>query len=124
MDEMRELRMLAEQLAGASARIDPIVEDWSARTFTGAAAGGGVVATVDAAGTLLALDISALSKRRHDGVTLGDAVVAAVHAAERVAAQAKAVMMGELEAAAGPHLGNLLGDAQRSFETRANREPE
>ncbi|GGP02531.1 YbaB/EbfC family nucleoid-associated protein [Nonomuraea glycinis] len=124
MDEMRELRMLAERLAGASARIDPIVEEWSARTFTGSAAGGGVVATVDPAGTLLALDISELSKRRHDGVTLGDAVVQAVHAAERVAERAKAAMMRELEAAAGPHLGGLLGDAQRSFEARANREPE
>lgn len=124
MDEIRELQMLAEQLAGASARIDPIVEDWSARTFTGTAAQGGVVATVDAVGTLLALDISALSKRRHDGVTLGDEVVAAVHAAERMAAQAKAAMTRELEASAGPGLGSLLTDAQRSFETRVNREPE
>ncbi|MEV4892479.1 YbaB/EbfC family nucleoid-associated protein [Nonomuraea sp. NPDC055795] len=121
MDEMRRLRTLAEQLAGASATIEPVVESWSSRTFTAASAEGGVVATVDAAGTLLALDISALSKRRYDGVSLADAVVVAVHAAEETAAEAKAAMLAELDAAAGHHLGSLLGDAQRDFEARARR---
>ncbi|MFD9941188.1 YbaB/EbfC family nucleoid-associated protein [Nonomuraea sp. NPDC059023] len=124
MDEMRQLRMYAERLAGASAKIDPIVEKWSARTFTGAAAEGGVVATVDAAGTLVALDISALGKRRNDGIALADAVVAAVEAAEGMAAQAKAEMMDELVAATGHRLGSLLGDAQRDFEARAHRRPD
>ncbi|MFI6909413.1 YbaB/EbfC family nucleoid-associated protein [Nonomuraea sp. NPDC050394] len=120
MDEMWEPRTSAEQLAAASAKIDPIVESWIARTFTATSADGGVVATVDAAGSLLSLDISALSKRRYDSVTLADAVVAAVHAAEAMAAQAKAVMEAELDAAAGHHLGSLRGDAQRDFEARAH----
>lgn len=52
-----------------------------ARRFTGTADEEGVVATVDADGTLLDLRISALSKRRHDEVTLADAVIAADDAA-------------------------------------------
>ncbi|WP_326819969.1 YbaB/EbfC family nucleoid-associated protein [Streptosporangium sp. NBC_01756] len=118
MDEMDELRRLAEQLSKASAEAEAAVAEWGARKFTGTADKGGVVATVDAVGNLLALDISVLSKRRHDGVTLGDAVVVAIHAAEQAAAEAKATMAPDLRMGSGPGPGDLLGDAQRAFEAR------
>lgn len=74
---------------------------------------------MDAVGNLLALDISVLSKRRHDGVTLADAVVVAIHAAEQAAAEAKDAMTSNLNMGSGLGRGDLLGDAQRDFETRA-----
>lgn len=119
MDEMNELRRLAEQMSAASAEIEAAVAEWGARQFTGTADRGGVVATVDAVGNLLALDISVLSKRRHDGVTLGDAVVVAIHAAEQAAAEAKNAMTSGLNVGSGLDSGDLFGDAQRDFETRA-----
>ncbi|SDI30275.1 Conserved DNA-binding protein YbaB [Sinosporangium album] len=119
LGDLGELRRLAEQLSKSSAAFEASVAQWSERRFTGTADKGGVVATVDAAGNLLSLEISPLSKRRLDGVTIGDAVVAAVHAGELAAAEAKEAMMRELQAGAGPHVGSLLSEAQRSFETRS-----
>ncbi|MEU0566631.1 YbaB/EbfC family nucleoid-associated protein [Nonomuraea sp. NPDC005983] len=118
---MDELRMLSEQLERMSAEAEAVVAEWGAREFTGSADDGGVVATVDAAGTLLALDVSQLSKRRHDGVTLGDAVVAAVHAAEQAAAEAKTTMMRDL--GAGAHLSTLMDQAQHDFDSRSTATP-
>ncbi|WP_219504339.1 YbaB/EbfC family nucleoid-associated protein [Nonomuraea ceibae] len=118
-----ELRNQAEQLAGATARIEEIVAAWSTRTFTGSADSGGVVATVDAAGGLLSVDISVVSKRRHDGVTLGDAIVAAVRAAENAAAESQDAMTRELNTATGERLGALLDDARRAFHDRAGPRP-
>ncbi|WP_336211115.1 YbaB/EbfC family nucleoid-associated protein [Nonomuraea sp. LPB2021202275-12-8] len=115
---MDDLRKLSEQMEAMSARAETVAEEWSEREFTGSADNGGVVATVDPVGTLKALDISPLSKRRNDGVTLGDAVVAAIHAAEQAAAEAKDAMMRELGAGAG--LTGLMDQAQRDFESRAN----
>ncbi|WP_431898411.1 YbaB/EbfC family nucleoid-associated protein [Nonomuraea sp. bgisy101] len=120
MDEYEELDRLAEQLAGAAAAYEASVEEWSRRQFTGTADEEGIVATVDAMGNLVSLQISLRSKRRHDGVTLGDAVVTAVHAAEQAAAEAQETMMRS-----GPAgIGGLLADAQRSFERRGGLQPD
>lgn len=115
MDELNRLRTLTEQLehlerlsaaqTGAEAAIE-----LTTRKFTGTADKGGIVATVDGSGNLLAIDISGLSKRRHDGVTLGDAAVKAVHAAEQAAAQEKAALMGRL--GADLDLIAILGDVR------------
>ena len=121
MDDLRELAERKEAMSPPG-RHDRAGMERAA--FIGCADRGGVVATVDAAGTLVALEVSSLSKRRNDGSDARGRGGRAVHAAEQVAAEAKEAMMRELEAAAGPHLGGLLGDAQRSFEARANREPE
>ncbi|MFB4292807.1 YbaB/EbfC family nucleoid-associated protein [Nonomuraea sp. ATR24] len=118
-----ELRNQAEQLAGATSRIEEIVAAWSTRTFTGSADSGGVVATVDAAGGLLSVDISVVSKRRHDGVTLSDAIVAAVRAAENAAAESQDAMTRELNTATGERLGALVDDARRAFHDRAGPRP-
>ncbi|MFI6602713.1 YbaB/EbfC family nucleoid-associated protein [Nonomuraea sp. NPDC050536] len=93
--------------------MDELVDEWSERHFTGQGDRGGVVANVDAVGNLLALEISAMSKRRLDGPALGDAVVAAVRAAEEAASEAQAVMLR------GLHPG--LAEAQQAFEARSRR---
>ncbi|MGW0803396.1 YbaB/EbfC family nucleoid-associated protein [Nonomuraea sp. NPDC002799] len=102
MDEMDRLHKITEELerlerlSAAAAGTETAAEQLAMREFTGKADKGGIVATVDGAGNLLALDISQLSKRRHDGVTLGDAVLEAIHAAERAATEAKSALMGDL----------------------------
>ncbi|MFE3448590.1 YbaB/EbfC family nucleoid-associated protein [Nonomuraea sp. NPDC059194] len=114
MDETDRLRMVTEQLerlerlSATQLDTDAAAQRLMAREFTGMADKGGIVATVDGAGNLLAIDISQLSKRRHDGVTLGDAVVEAIHAAEQTAAEARAALMGDL----GAGLGDLFGARQ------------
>jgi DNA-binding protein YbaB len=113
---MDDLRKLAERMEAMSATAETIAQEWSERRFIGSADRGGVVATVDAAGALVALEVSSLSKRRNDGRTLGDAAVAAVHAAEQAAVEAKEAMMRELGAGAG--LTTLMEQAQRDFEDR------
>ncbi|GAA2300548.1 hypothetical protein GCM10010149_57040 [Nonomuraea roseoviolacea subsp. roseoviolacea] len=122
MDETDRLRILTEQLerleqrSATLAEVGAAVEQWARREFTGKVDQGGIVATVDASGNLLALDISGLSRRRHDGVTLGDAVLAAVHAAEQAAAEARTTMMRDL--GAGAHLSTLMNQARHDFEVR------
>ncbi|OUC97571.1 YbaB/EbfC family nucleoid-associated protein [Streptosporangium minutum] len=122
MDETARLRMLTERLerlerrSAALAETGAAAEQWATREFTGKADRGGITATVDASGNLLALDISQLSKRRHDGVTLGDALVEAVHKAEQAASESRATLMGGLGVDLGVDLGDLFGDAKRFFE--------
>ncbi|MER5422466.1 YbaB/EbfC family nucleoid-associated protein [Streptosporangium roseum] len=122
MDETDRLRMLTERLerlerrSAALAETEATAEQWATREFTGEVDRGGITATVDASGNLLALDISQLSKRRHDGVTLGDAVLEAIHKAEQAASEARATLMGDLGADLGVDMGDLLGDAKRFFE--------
>jgi len=118
---MDDLREPAERLEAMSARAETVAGEWSEREFTGSADNGGVVATVNPVGTLKALDISRLSKRGNDGVTLGDAVVEAVHAAEAAAEEAKDAMMRELSAGAG--LSGLMEQARRDLEGRVNPGP-
>lgn len=118
MDETDRLRMLAERLeqferrSATMAEAGAAAEQLATQEFTGEVDRGGITATVDGSGNLLALDISQLSKRRHDGVTLGDAVLEAIHKAEQAAAEARAALLGDL----GGDLGDLLGDAKRFFE--------
>ncbi|GAA4226141.1 DNA-binding protein YbaB [Streptosporangium album] len=122
MDETDRLRMLTERLeqlerrSATLAEAGAAAEQWVTREFTGKVDKGGITATVDASGNLLALDISQLSKRRHDGVTLGDAVLEAIHKAEQAASEARATLMGDLGVDLGVDLGDLFGDAKRFFE--------
>ncbi|MFC4112061.1 YbaB/EbfC family nucleoid-associated protein [Nonomuraea zeae] len=119
MDETDRLRRLTEQLerlerlSATQADSQAAAEQLAAREFTGKADKGGITATVNGAGSLLTIDISRLSKRRHDGVTLGDAVLVAIRAAEQAAAEAKSALMADVSASLG--LGDLFGDVQRLF---------
>ncbi|GLW12861.1 hypothetical protein Misp01_79890 [Microtetraspora sp. NBRC 13810] len=113
MDDMDRPRLIMEQLerlerlSATQTGTEAAAEQLVTREFTGQADKGGIVATVDGAGNLLAVDISRLSKRRHDGVTLGDAVLEAIHAAEQAAAEARSALTGGLGAGLG--LDDLFG---------------
>jgi len=63
-----------------SAALD--VRSWLALRHHGSSAGGEVTAEVGPTGALLELTIDERARRRLDARTLGDRVVAAVHAAE------------------------------------------
>ncbi|WP_244312288.1 YbaB/EbfC family nucleoid-associated protein [Microbispora hainanensis] len=118
---MRELRARMERLTAAAALMDERVAEWSTREHTGRADEGRITATVDAVGTLRALDIHPLSMRRLDGRALAEAVLTAVRRAEASAEAAKEEMLrGGLEAAGLPHVADLLGDARRAFDERAS----
>ncbi|NJP24192.1 hypothetical protein FLW53_08270 [Microbispora sp. SCL1-1] len=121
MNEMRELRARIERLTAAAALMDELAAEWSTRKHIGRADEGRITATVDAVGTLLALDIYPLSMRRLDGRGLAEAVLKAVRRAEAAAEAAKEELMrGGLEAAGLPHVADLLGDARRAFDERAS----
>ncbi|MFG3437847.1 YbaB/EbfC family nucleoid-associated protein [Nonomuraea sp. NPDC047897] len=119
MDEPERLARITEQLerlerlSAKQAEAAAAAEQLMTREFVGRADKGGITATVDGAGNLLAVDIGRLSMRRHDGVTLGDAVLEAIHAAEHAAAEARTALTGDLGAGLG--LGDLCGDAQQLF---------
>ncbi|GLW05019.1 hypothetical protein Misp01_01490 [Microtetraspora sp. NBRC 13810] len=119
MDDAHELETLMAQLSTASARMEELVAAWTERTFTGGAEEGEVVATADSFGTLLGLDVSRRAKERLDSARLGEAIVAAVHAAEAAAAAAKDEMMGDMRIGDGPSLRDMLGDARRDFRERS-----
>ncbi|MEV4294866.1 YbaB/EbfC family nucleoid-associated protein [Microbispora rosea] len=118
---MRELRARMERLTAAAALMDELATEWSAREHTGRADEGRITATVDAVGTLRALDIHPLSMRRLDGRALAEAVLTAVRRAEAAAEAAKEELLrGGLEAAGVAHVAGLLGDARRAFDERAS----
>ncbi|MFF4123990.1 Conserved DNA-binding protein YbaB [Microbispora rosea] len=118
---MRELRTRMERLTAAAALMDELATEWSTREHTGRADEGRITATVDAVGTLRALEIHPLSMRRLDGRALAEAVLTAVRRAEAAAEAAKEdLLRGGLEAAGVPHVAGLLGDARRAFDERAS----
>ncbi|MEU8277448.1 YbaB/EbfC family nucleoid-associated protein [Microbispora bryophytorum] len=118
---MRELRARMERLSAAAAWMDEVAAEWSTREYAGSADGGRITATVDAVGTLRALDIHPLGMRRLDSRALAEAVLTAVRRAEAAAEAAKEEMLrGGLEAAGLPHMAALLGDARRAFDERAS----
>ncbi|MFD1931562.1 MULTISPECIES: YbaB/EbfC family nucleoid-associated protein [Nonomuraea] len=96
-----------DDLVTLADRADDMVDRWSAGEFTASADEGRIVATTDALGSLLSLDISPVSRRRLDAVELADAILTAVVAAEDAAAASKDELMEDLRA------------AQRSIERRS-----
>ncbi|WP_432934306.1 YbaB/EbfC family nucleoid-associated protein [Microbispora sp. CA-135349] len=120
---MRELRARMERLTAAAALMDELATEWSTREYAGRSDEGRITATVDAAGTLRAVDIHPLSMRRLDSCALAEAVLKAVRRAEAAAEAAKDdLLRGGLEAAGVPHVAGLLRDARRDFDERASPE--
>lgn len=91
---------MQEQLAATQA-------DLAARTFEGSAGGGMVKAVVSGSSRLLSLDISPDVIDPSDPQMLADLVVAAVHAATRLAEEAAQAAVGGVTG--GLDLGGLLG---------------
>ncbi|WP_249350621.1 YbaB/EbfC family nucleoid-associated protein [Microbispora sp. H10836] len=120
---MRELRARMERLSAAAVRMDELAAEWSTREYAGSADGGRITATVDAVGTLRALDIHPLSMRGLDSRSLAEAVLKAVRRAEAAAEAAKEeVLRGGLDAAGLSHVAGLLDEARRAFGDRASPE--
>lgn len=76
--------------------VQAAVSTWREMTFSGEAGDGRVVAVVNAIGVLERIDIDVLARRRLDNVSLGEAIVAAVRAAEAAAEQGKSQMMDSI----------------------------
>ncbi|WP_249346465.1 YbaB/EbfC family nucleoid-associated protein [Microbispora sp. H11081] len=118
---MRDLRARMERLSAAAAWMDELAAEWSTREHVGRADEGRITATVDAVGTLRALDIHPLSMRGLDSRALAEAVLKAVRRAEAAAREAQEAMLrGGLDAAGVPHLTGLLDDARRAFGQRTS----
>ncbi|MBB3728431.1 DNA-binding protein YbaB [Nonomuraea dietziae] len=99
MQEMEAVQAKLDDLMALADRADDMVDQWSIREFTASADEGRIVATTDALGSLLKLDINPLSRRRLDAVELADAILTAVVAAEEAAATSKDELMNGLRAA-------------------------
>jgi nucleoid-associated protein EbfC len=88
---------LQDQITAALAAAEQYARDAPAREYTGTAADGMVTAVVSGARELRSIDIHLLARRRLDNVTLGEAVVAAVVAAEQQAADAQRALLAGIE---------------------------
>ncbi|MGW0801892.1 YbaB/EbfC family nucleoid-associated protein [Nonomuraea sp. NPDC002799] len=93
---MHEAMARLERLVATARRAEEMVSEWSSRQFVGRADEGRIVATADALGTLVALEISTVSRRRLDARRLADEILAAVVKAEQAAADSKDDLMGRL----------------------------
>ncbi|MFE3455699.1 YbaB/EbfC family nucleoid-associated protein [Nonomuraea sp. NPDC059194] len=96
MEEMADAQARLDELITAGERAETLVEEWTTRHFTGTADDGRIIATTDALGSLLTLDISPVTRRRLDTVQLADAILAAIVTAEQAAEQAKDELMNGL----------------------------
>ncbi|MBB6350663.1 YbaB/EbfC family nucleoid-associated protein [Nonomuraea muscovyensis] len=101
MEDLNEAQARLDALIAAAERAEARVEEWSAGEFTGRADEGGIVATADALGVLVRLEISPRSRRRLDATGLADAILAAVTAAEEAAAAVRDELMADLRATSG-----------------------
>jgi nucleoid-associated protein EbfC len=88
---------LNDQIAAALAAAEEFARTAPEQTYTGSAADGHVTATVSGARELRSIDIHLLARRRLDTVSLGEAVVAAVLAAEEQAEQRQRAMLAGIE---------------------------
>jgi DNA-binding protein YbaB len=96
VQEMDELMARLDQIASAARRAEEKAAEWSARQFVGRADEGRIVATTDALGALIELEISPMSRKRLDARRLADEILAAVTKAEDAAAAAKDELMSGL----------------------------
>ncbi|PZG17898.1 YbaB/EbfC family nucleoid-associated protein [Nonomuraea aridisoli] len=86
MREMDEAMARLEHLISTARQAEERAAEWSTRWHVGRADEGRIVATADALGTLVALEISPLSRKRLDARQLADEILAAVTKAEQSAA--------------------------------------
>ncbi|MEV4168419.1 YbaB/EbfC family nucleoid-associated protein [Nonomuraea sp. NPDC049709] len=93
---MLEAMARLEELAAAARRAEELTSEWGTRRFVGRADEGRIVATTDALGALVELEIHPVSRKRLDARRLGDEILAAVVQAEAAAAAAKDELMDDL----------------------------
>ncbi|WP_246074735.1 YbaB/EbfC family nucleoid-associated protein [Nonomuraea terrae] len=83
---MDEATARLEHLVSTARRAEEMAAEWSTRRHVGRADEGRIVATTDAVGALVTLEISPLSRKRLDARRLADEILAAVTKAEQAAA--------------------------------------
>jgi DNA-binding protein YbaB len=88
---------LQDQITAALAAAEEYARTAPTQEHTGTAADGYVTATVSGARELKSIDIHLLARRRLDNVALGEAVVAAVHAAEQQAVDRQRALLAGIE---------------------------
>ncbi|MEV4069336.1 YbaB/EbfC family nucleoid-associated protein [Nonomuraea fuscirosea] len=91
--EVRELMERLDAVVASARRAEERAAEWSSRQFVGRADEGRIVARTDALGTLVALEIHPLSRKRLDARRLADEITAAVVMAERAATDARDELM-------------------------------
>lgn len=89
-------RQIPRLMAEFQASMEAAVQEFAEQTFDGHSAVDGVGASVTASGQVTDVHIGVLAKRRTDNLTLGEAVVEAVHNAQRNAREAWAQRMASL----------------------------
>lgn len=89
MGDMDEAMARLEHLISTARQAEERTAEWSARRHVGRADDGRVVATADALGTLVALEISPVSRKRLDARRLADEILVAVTKAEQSAAESR-----------------------------------
>lgn len=100
---------LQDQIAAALAAAEEYARDAPTQAYTGSAADGHVTATVSGARELRSIDIHLLARRRLDNVALGEAVVAAVQAAEQQAADRQQALLAGIEIG-GARVSDFVAD--------------
>ena len=110
--EQPDLRKLMQQAQQMQARVQKAQEELAAQTFRATAGGGVVAATVDGAGSVVAVEFDPSVLDPDDPEIVGDLVVAAVNAAFAEARRAAEELMGsglgDVDLG-GLDLGGLLG---------------
>lgn len=104
MEEIRDAQARLDELVAAAERAETLVEEWTAREFTGRADDGRITAATDPLGALVSLEISPSSRRRLDATGLADAILTAISAAQEAAAAATEELMNELNPRTSPGL--------------------
>lgn len=113
-DPLDRLASLLDDLPGRFADAQRRAAELAGRMFVAEAADGSVAATVDGAGQLVAISMSATLARRMDNLTFGDRIVEAVNKALDDADAARAELL-----AAGVPTDDLAG-AEELFAYRMN----
>lgn len=83
MATVEALRTMVDDPERLQQRLQRIVTDVQHESFQGTALDGGVTATVSGLGALRSIEISTMTKRSTDNLTLGDAITEAVRNAEK-----------------------------------------
>lgn len=109
-----------DQISAALAKAEQYARSAMTEEYVGTAAEGTVTATVSGDRELTTIDIHVLARRRLDNATLGEAVVAAVQAAEQQAADRQRDLLAGIEIA-GVRVSEFVDDPM-SFVPRLGRQ--
>lgn len=97
MPDMDEAMARLEHVLSTARQAEQRTAEWSTRHHVGRADEGRIVATANAVGTLVALEISPLSRKRLNAIRLADEILAAISKAEQSAAESRDALLRSLQ---------------------------